>query len=53
MTIVRQTAAAVALVTLSLWMQRGGMAALIGWARTSQKSGWIAVGDPAHILPPD
>jgi hypothetical protein len=35
MTFVRQTAAAVVLITLSLWMQSGGMAALIGWARTS------------------
>ncbi len=35
MTFVRQTAAAVALITLSLWMQSAGMAALIGWARTS------------------
>jgi len=35
MTFVRQTAAAVAFITLSLWLQSGGMAALIGWARIS------------------
>jgi len=34
MIFVRQAAAAVALITLSLWLQSGGMAALIGWGRT-------------------
>src|SRR5258708_9919564 len=35
MTFVRQTAAAVALIILSLWVQSGGMAALIGSVRTN------------------
>jgi hypothetical protein len=34
MTFVRQTSTAVVLITLSLWLQSGGMAALIGWADT-------------------
>ena len=45
MTIVRQTSAAVALITLSLWLQCGGMAALIRWARTS-------LGPDTHKLGP-
>jgi hypothetical protein len=45
MTFVRQTSAAVALVTLSLWLQCRGMAALIGWARTS-------LGPDTHKLGP-
>ena len=45
MTFVRQASAAVALITLSLWLQCGGMAALIGWARTS-------LGPDTHKLGP-
>ena len=45
MTFVRQTAAAVALIILSLWVQSGGMAALIRWARTS-------LGPDTHKLGP-
>src|SRR5260370_11594463 len=35
MTFVRQAAAAVALIPVALWMESAGMAAIIGWARTS------------------
>src|SRR5260370_12130692 len=45
MTSVRQASAAVALITLSLWLQSGGIAALIGWARTS-------LGPDTHKLGP-
>src|SRR5260370_3573100 len=45
MTFVRQTSTAVALINLSLWLQSGGMAALIGWAR-------IRLGPDTHKLGP-
>jgi hypothetical protein len=45
MTFVRQASAAVTLITLSLWLQSGGMAALIRWARTS-------LGPDTHKLGP-
>jgi hypothetical protein len=45
MTVVRQTSTAVALINLSLWLQSGGMAALIGWAR-------ISLGPDTHKLGP-
>src|SRR5260370_42673944 len=45
MTFVRQTSTAVALITLSLWLQSGGMAALIGLAR-------ISLGPDIHKLGP-
>jgi hypothetical protein len=45
MTFVRQTSTAVALITLSLWLQSVGMAALIGWAR-------ISLGPDTHKLGP-
>src|SRR5260370_4110713 len=45
MTSVRQASAAVALITLSLWLQSGGMAALIRCARTS-------LGPDTHQLGP-
>ncbi len=44
MTFVRQTAAAVALIILSLWVQSGGMAALIGSVRTSLGPGTHKLG---------
>ena len=45
MTYAPQASAAVALIALSLWLQSGGMAALIGWARTS-------LGPDTHKLEP-
>src|SRR6267154_4017707 len=45
MTFVRQTAAAVALIILSLWVQSGAMVALIGSVRTS-------LGPDTHKLGP-
>src|SRR5260370_7068141 len=45
MTFVRQASTAVALINLSLWLQSGGMAALIGWAR-------ISLGPDIHKLGP-
>ncbi len=45
MTFVHQTSTAVALIALSLWLQCGGIAALIGWAR-------ISLGPDTHKLGP-
>ncbi len=45
MIFVRRAGAAVALINLSLWLQSGGMAALIGWARTT-------LGPDTHKLGP-